>query len=313
MSTAPAEAAAGAAAPPRRPRISPFRRLLWHVNRSPLAHLVKAGVAAAHPSLKRRRRAAARALDAPPPVAGRAEALRRDGWARLDDLVDGALLEAVGAAGAAKLARAAEARAAQLETHKSFWVRLLDEDLVDGALASDHPFVRFGLQPALIGLAATRFGELPLLESVLLTLSEPGDAALGYSQLWHRDHDDTVVLKAFVYLTDVAAREDGPFTFLPGAGSDRVGYSLRSHLADAAFAARSAGAAPVEMVAPRLSTFAVETSRCWHMGSRVAPGHRRLMLTLTYVTSPRIYPGWRPRVRETAPLAQRERMVLGLA
>ena len=297
----------------RRAAISPFRRLLWHVNRSPLAHVVKAGVGVANAGEKRRRRAAGRALAIAPAVAARAEALRRDGWARLDDLLDRASLEAVGAAGEAKLARLAEAEASQTERHKSFWVRLLDEDLIDGALPSDHPFVAFALQPALVGFAAARLGELPLLESVLLTLSLPSEAALSYSQLWHRDHDDTVTLKTFVYLTEVADRADGPFTFMPGAASDRVGRSLRSHLADAAFAERGGGAAPVEMIAPRLAAFAVETSRCWHMGSRLAPGRRRLMLTLTWVTSPRIYPGWRPRVRETSPLGERERMVLGLA
>ena len=31
--------------------------------------------------------------------------------------------------------------------HKSFWVSLLDEELVDGAFATDHPFVRYALQP----------------------------------------------------------------------------------------------------------------------------------------------------------------------
>jgi hypothetical protein len=299
----------------RAPRaaISQFRRLLWHVNRSPLAHVVKAGVDAANPREKRRRRAAGRAIDVPPAIAGRAEALARDGWARLDDLVDPALLAAVGAAGEAKLARIAAAEASQAETHKQFWVRLLDEDLTDGALPSDHPFVRFALQPALVAFAASRFGELPLLESVLLTLSRPSDAALSYSQLWHKDFDDTVTLKVFVYLTDVATQADGPFTFVPGPGSDRVGWSLRSHLADEVFAARAGGAAPLAMTGGRLATFAIETSRCWHMGSRLAAGHRRLMLTLTWVTAPRIYPGWRPRVREAAPLAERERMVLGLA
>lgn len=42
--------------------------------------------------------------------------------------------------------------------------------------------------------------------------------------------------------------------------------------------------------APRLSAFMVDTARCLHMGSRVAPGHERLLYTATYISIPRLYP-----------------------
>ena len=44
-----------------------------------------------------------------------------------------------------------------------------------------------------------------------------------------------------------------------------------------------------QIIAPRLSAFAVETSRCLHMGSRVAQGHERLLFTATYTTAPRVF------------------------
>ena len=45
-----------------------------------------------------------------------------------------------------------------------------------------------------------------------------------------------------------------------------------------------------EMYGSRMSAFIVETSRCLHMGSRLAPGHTRLLYTATFTTAPRLYP-----------------------
>ena len=44
------------------------------------------------------------------------------------------------------------------------------------------------------------------------------------------------------------------------------------------------------LIASRLSVFMVETSRCLHMGSRMAPGHQRLLYTATYFAAPRMFP-----------------------
>ena len=57
--------------------------------------------------------------------------------------------------------------------HKSFWVSLLDEDLVNGAFATDHPFVRYALQPGVLRIMGDFMHELPQLSDVLLTLSQP--------------------------------------------------------------------------------------------------------------------------------------------
>ncbi len=167
-------------------------------------------------------------------------------------------------------------------------------------------------QPAVVAFVAGYLGELPRLADVLLTYSRPASAELSYSQLWHRDYDDTHTVKIFVYLTDVLEIGDGPFTFLPGPPSDRVGFMLRSHQADDAFLARTQPSAVKEMRGPKLTAFACETSRCVHMGSRVQPGHARLMYTATFVSAPSLYPAGAPRFRATRPVTSDERLLLGL-
>src|SRR6185369_1074284 len=101
-----------------------------------------------------------------------------------------------------------------------------DEDMQNGKLPTSSPYVQFALQPAVQEILTGTFGQVPVLNYVLLTLSKPSDAPLSYSQLWHRDHDDVRVIKLFVYLSDVTSEDDGPFTFLPGPISDRFGYTL---------------------------------------------------------------------------------------
>jgi hypothetical protein len=133
----------------------------------------------------------------------------------------------------------------------------------------------------------------------LLTLSKSTGKDLSYSQLWHRDHDDTRVIKFFVYLTDVEDADDGPFTFIPRPQSDKLGFQLRSHLTDAEMATRIPLNAISQMKAPRLSAFMVDTARCLHMGSRLSPGHERLLYTATFISIPRLYPEPSPSFRLT--------------
>ena len=265
-----------------------LRRILWHVNRTPAAKAIKAVRRAGARSEVAERRALGRTLARPPEALAVAANLRRDGYSRADALIDPESLAA--------LERAVQPRTAArpagdggFGAHKNIWLHLLDGERVDGSLPADSPFARFALQAPLLAALAEYYGELPMLDYVTLTYSGPVEGELKFSQLWHRDHDDTRVVKLFVYLTDVAD-EDGPFTFIPGPQSDRAGFSRRSHRGDAAIAARIDVAAAVRMIAPRLSAFLVETSRCLHMGSRVAPGHERLMYTASFISAPRIYP-----------------------
>lgn len=270
--------------------ISYWHKTLWRLARTPAIHLIKGAYRWGDRRQIEKRRHLAANIASDERISALAEDFQQQGFCRLDAVVDGKLLQALGQAGQQKLQRADDLSRNQDVQHKDFWMRLLDEDKVDGTLPTDNPFVAFALQPAVITVLARIYGELPLLDDVLLTLSRPTGKALALSQLWHRDYDDTRTVKIFVYLTDVASTEDGPFTFVDGPLSDRLGSSLRSRRDDNEISRRVPPEAVREMVAPRLSVFMVDTGRCLHMGSRVAPGHERLLFTASYISVPRLYP-----------------------
>ena len=292
-------------------RISLWRRALWHANRTALAKPIKGVVSLVHHRDKIARAHAARNY-ASDPARHAAGELQANGHCMVTSLMDQRLMSELEADSVGRVKRAAQARDAQKEKHKTFWVRLLDDSMVDGAFDCDNIFVRFALQPSVISVLAARLGELPRLTDVLLTYSTPSDEALAYSQLWHRDYDDVRTIKLFAYFTDVAELADGPFTFLPGPASDRVGFVLHSHLSDDEFFRRAKREAVREIRAPRLAAFMCETSRCYHMGSRVHPGHARLMYTATFISSPSVYPAGPPRFRAGRALSADERLLLGL-
>lgn len=114
-------------------------------------------------------------------------------------------------------------QAAQLETirvangsarsvEKNFLHELLGPRPV---LDPSTPFARFALNERILRIANAYFGMYTRLRvyNVWHTFVSPGDAK--QSQLWHRDREDLLILKVFVYLNDI---DDGagPFTYAPG-------------------------------------------------------------------------------------------------
>lgn len=272
-----------------------WSRVRWHLYRTPIARVVKATRRMVDSQQLRRRRALLSDLPRSALIDNCAAALESDGHCTVSELVAPTLLASLSAAAQAKLQRAHDVNVREQAHAKDFWVRLLDEDMQSGRLPLDNPFVAIALQPELVSVVATAMGEVPRLDYVLLTLSRSTNKQLSYSQLWHRDHDDTKVIKLFFYLTDVDSPNDGPFTFIAGPDSDRLGFRLKSHLSDEQIARWIPNPAVTAIYAPRLSAFMVNTSRCLHMGSRVSPGHERLLYTATYFSSPRLYPEPPPR------------------
>lgn len=285
-------------------------RVRWHLYRSPLAPKIKALRSRFAARALSKRRGLAQELPTGSEVHHAAQSIKRDGYAKLDGLIDPALLGELHKAGQTKLGQIAAAQAVRGVSRKPFWTVLLGDEMIEGRLPTQSIFVRFALQPAILSTISEAMGHLPQLDYVALTFSEHSDSPLAYSQLWHRDHDDTRTVKLFVYLTDVEGVADGPFTFLPGPVSDRVGYSLKSHRADEDIFQRVPGDTKLEMSGPALTAFAVQTSRCLHMGSRLAPGHKRLMYTATYISLPRLYPEPPPRFLLTGKESPLEQAVL---
>ncbi|MDA9413448.1 hypothetical protein XI07_26555 [Bradyrhizobium sp. CCBAU 11445] len=293
--------------------MSQFRRLLWHVNRTDLGWVLKAALTSLQLPARAKRVALLKQLPTKPEWAEASRKLDEDGYVDVSAIVDRGLAEAVASFADGKVNRLQELVGRQKEGHKSFWVSLLDEDLVNGAFATDHPFVRYALQPAALRIIGDFMHDLPQLSDVVLTLSQPTpNQALSFSQLWHLDHDDKRVCKLFIYLTDVQNTADGPFTFIPAGPSKAFRNSLKSHMSDAQVFAKTGPDAVKEMIAPRLSSFIVNTARCLHMGSRIQSDHSRLLYTATYIQQPRIFPEPPARFRAVGALTDLERTVMRL-
>lgn len=277
--------------------MSQFRRALWHINRSPARSIVKAVRNFADREHVVERKRLGQTIFRSADVLEAATTLNDNGFVVLADLLDRDLLEELARASDARLQGAKNRDVYELTSHKDFWTRLLDEDMEDGQFPASSPFVRFALQAKVVSLMTEIFGTVPRLDYVALTYSNFSEKPLAYSQLWHRDHDDTRVVKLFVYFTDVTEDGDGPFTFFTAPETDRVGFSLKSHRSDDEIPLDVAKSRSI--FGKRLTVFAVETSRCLHMGSRVAEGHERLMYTATFFSPPRIFPEPSPLFRPT--------------
>lgn len=297
----------------RKPRISQFRRLLWHVNRTDLGWVTKTALTGMQLGARAKRIEILNTLPVAPEWSEASRKLRDDGYVDVTSIVDRSLAQAVAAVGDDKVRRLAELKGKQQLGHKSFWVSLLDEDLVDGAFATDHPFVRYALQPGILRILGDFMHELPQLSDVLLTQSLPSEnKPLSYSQLWHLDHDDKRVCKLFIYLTDVRDTKDGPLTFIPAPSSKPFRNTIKSHMTDDKVFTKVDRSAVKEIIAPKLSSFIVNTARCLHMGSRIQSDRTRLLYTATYIQPPRMYPEPPARFRTTGPLSDIERAVMRL-
>jgi hypothetical protein len=90
-------------------------------------------------------------------------------------------------------------------------------------LLGEHPlldpetiYARFGLQKPVLQIANAYFGMYTRFRyyNVWHTFASQSEAR--ESQLWHRDREDYLILKMFVYLSNVD-KGAGPFTYAPGS------------------------------------------------------------------------------------------------
>lgn len=167
-------------------------------------------------------------------------------------------------------ADAAEAPAG-VRTGKRFLQNLLDRRAVD--LSS--PLMRLALRPDVLAAVSRYLRVVPLLTTLSVFRSEPRDPELKSSQLFHCDGDDVRQIKVFVYCSDVDMAS-GPLTILDAASSRRVmsatGYQFRQRLTDEDVRAAAGEARGAPILGKTGSTVFVDTSRCFHFGSRVMPG-----------------------------------------
>jgi hypothetical protein len=177
------------------------------------------------------------------------------------------------------------------DTKKKVWVRLSNDEIPENGLTATHPLVAFTIQDTILKIVAKYLGEAGFLRYVLLTHSLPMEGRPQSSQLWHLDRDDRRMLKVFVYCTDVESEADGPFTFIDAQESEKVQNSFfMRHLDDDEVFGPVDPKRVTKLVRPKYSVFILDTSRCYHMGSRVGSGHHRILFTALFTAMPSIYP-----------------------
>ena len=86
--------------------------------------------------------------------------------------------------------------------------------LLPSSLSLENPFVKLALDPRPLEAASRYLGMEPLLRSIELWNDKPTTSAAKETQLWHKDGDDYMNVKAFVYFNDVDVRT-GPFCYIP--------------------------------------------------------------------------------------------------
>jgi hypothetical protein len=223
--------------------------------------------------------------------------------------------EIVAAAQAA--AKRADPRA--LKSTKPFMIGLLR----DGQLRPDSPFLRFALRPDVLAGVAAYLGVVPVLTHVDVYYSAWASEAESSSQLFHCDCDDLTQVKVFVLCSEVRA-ENGPMTIMGARTSEklrrRLRYRYRNRVSDAdALAAVGEGDRHPVAGAPGTVCF-VDTSRCFHYGSRVRQGAAPRLVAMMQFLTPFSFMVSRDRHRatpfvgaigpESTPL---ERLALGAA
>lgn len=154
---------------------------------------------------------------------------------------------------------------------------------------SESVFTRFALQKELLGVANAYLGLWSQLRyyNVWHTLANTGPAR--ESQLWHRDRDDCLTLKVFLYLNDVGEGA-GPFTYAKqthpkGRNRSEPEFSLEGTVKRSTDAQMS-GAAPRDTwckAVGRRGTVIFADTRGYHKGGE-ARTDDRIMYTCMFLS-----------------------------
>jgi hypothetical protein len=137
-----------------------------------------------------------------------------------------------------------------------------------------------------VGPIAAYLGVVPILTDVDVWYSAHHPKAPKSSQLWHLDHADTTQIKVWVHVDDIDQRS-GPLTGLDATTSQAVAQATDYNFSDSYRLADDAVPTDdlVAFTGPAGTVDFIDTSRCFHFGSRVAAGGRpRRVAMLQYLT-----------------------------
>ncbi|MDQ3071185.1 MAG: phytanoyl-CoA dioxygenase family protein [Acidobacteriota bacterium] len=160
-------------------------------------------------------------------------------------------------------------------------------------LTRESAAVRLALDPRVIATAMAYFGEVPYLLSIDIIKSVRTASAPNWkkSQLWHKDHNDSRLLKLFIYLNDVDAG-NGPFTFVPArfGAQQRMPYHPVHKRDDVVARHLGTGDFQQDVIGPAGTAFLIDTAKLLHRGSRIETDRHRLVYVATFTTFAQLVP-----------------------
>lgn len=153
----------------------------------------------------------------------------------------------------------------------------------------DSAYMKLALSDEVVAIASEYLGVIPVLTYVDVWYSPHVDRPTWRSsQLFHLDHADVTQLKVFLHCGDVSVAS-GPLTVLSASDSRRLAKSVNYRLEQTRVTDEAVNAVVgtnrVVLDGPRGAAQLVDTSRCFHFGSRVQAGAPpRQLVVFQYLT-----------------------------
>lgn len=171
------------------------------------------------------------------------------------------------------------------KNRKRFLLNVLDASTITLETAA----MRLALRDDVLAAVTRYLGVVPFLTAISVFHSDVVDGAPTSSQLHHCDGDDVAQIKIFIYCSDVDARS-GPFTLVTAGESrlvrQRTKYQYRQRLTDAQVQEVLGQGHEHPIVGPSGTVLFVDTSRCFHYGSRVAKDAPPRLATMIQYQTP---------------------------
>lgn len=256
--------------------------------------------------MERKRSARNFTRDLKPALAQHAEEFRRNGFSYFTDQIDPQLLAELMKYYDETVTKRSEAAKA-VATHPFFFP--LDDP---NDLATDNILVRFALQDSILQAVTAYYGSVPILKRINIVESRSVEVVskkLRASRQWHLDYaqggDDMVSI--WVYLTDVKSTAQGPLTYIPIPGSRKVKNGIfPGRIEDEQIVADGLADQIKPILGPRSTVFLINTHKCYHMGSRLEEGERRVVCSIDYAKGQDI----ENFVKITTPLPESKKMLI---
>ena len=171
------------------------------------------------------------------------------------------------------------------KARSGFMVPMIDP----AALDLDSPFLRLALRPDIVAAVSAYLGIVPVIAHLNVYYSAAGPDEARSSQLFHCDADATAQVKIFVLCSEVTEAH-GPLTLLEAGTSRAIRRRLGYHFGGKVKDKRLSGLVTQADYRPILgapgTVCLVDTTQCFHFGSRVEQGAGPRLVTMIQYLAP---------------------------